>query len=483
MNLKPIGEPINLLVRMTDDILPSPDAIMITKITPQQTRTDGISESEFTEFLLNEVFTPNTIAVGYNNVRFDDEFVRHTLWRNFRDPYEWSWADDQSRWDLLDVVRLVRALRPDGIKWPFQKRPVQRSASSDSPVSRHRMPNTTSAKSSNLPSIASEQNTSDINFVEVPTVNLVDMARVNGFENKQAHDALSDVEALIQVAKLLKEKQPKMWEYLLKMRDKREVAKLVNIDDPQPFVYASGRYPAEFEKTTVALPLAPSQKPGAVIVYDLRIDPKEWTEKSLDELSKIANASYEERKSDGFAPLPVKELSFNRCPAVAPVGTLDEPTKKRLQLDMSKIETNFNYLRKNRGLVDKLVAAINSRPDFTSDSDVEGQLYDGFTPDADRARVRAVAVASAEDLADFHPTFIDERLPELLLRYKARNFPTSLSEDEQKKWEEYRAAKFQREIPRFMENLTRLAKTPNVDDFLLQELQLWAESIAPIYDE
>jgi len=439
MDLKPIGEPVNLLVRMTDDVLPSPDAIMVTKITPQQTRSDGISESEFAEFLLNEVFTPSTIAVGYNNIRFDDEFVRHTLWRNFRDPYEWSWADERSRWDLLDVVRLVRALRPDGIEWPV---------------------------------------------VDGKATNRLELlAKENKLEHTQAHDALSDVEALIQVAKLLKEKQPKMWEYLLKMRDKREVAKLVNVDDPQPFVYASGRYPAEFEKTTVALPLAPSQKPGAVIVYDLRVDPTEWAEKSLDELSKIANASYEERKGDGFAPLPIKELSFNRCPAVAPIGTLDESTKKRLQLDMSKIETNFNYLRKNRGLVDKLVAAINSRPDFTSDSDVEGQLYDGFTPDADRARVRAVAAASAEDLADFHPTFIDERLPELLLRYKARNFPTALSEDEQKKWEEYRAAKFQREIPRFMESLTHLAKTSDIDDFLLQELQLWAESIAPIYDE
>ncbi|MCL2451431.1 exodeoxyribonuclease I [Candidatus Saccharibacteria bacterium] len=442
MDLNPIGEPINLLVKLTDDILPSPDAIMITKITPQRTVQDGISEAEFVRRFTAEITTPGTIITGFNNVRFDDEFMRHALWRNFHDPYEWSWADGRSRWDLLDVVRLVRALRPDDINWPF---------------------NTKDGK-------------------KIPTVNLVDMARANGFENERAHDALADVETLLRLAKLLKEKQPKMWDYLLKNRDKKAVAKLVNPSEPRAFVYASGRYPAEFEKTTVAWPLAPAKKPGAVIVYDLRVDPASWADKSLKELEKIANASYEERKSENFAPLPVKELGLNRCPAVAPIGTLDAAAKKRLGLDMKKVEANFDYLKENRGLVDKLVAAVGSRPDFATAPDVEGQLYDSFTPDADRARIRAVAAMNAEDLADFHPTFTDERLPELLLRYKARNFPTSLSEEERAEWEIHRAAKFQREIPKFMESLTRLAQAPNTDDFLLQELQLWAESIAPMVD-
>ncbi|MDR1969951.1 MAG: exodeoxyribonuclease I [Candidatus Nomurabacteria bacterium] len=437
LDLKPVGEPINLLVRLSEDILPSPDAVMVTKITPQKTRIDGVSEAEFVKILLDEVFTPGTIAVGYNNVRFDDEFVRHALWRNFRDPYEWSWSDDRSRWDLLDVVRLVRALRPDDIKWPV------------------------------------DDNGKSTNRLEL-------LAKANKLEHARAHDALSDVNALISLARLLKEKQPKMWDYLLKMRDKREVAKLVNVDEPQWFIYASGRYPTEFEKTTVALPLAPSRKPGAVMVYDLRVDPTDWSDKSLDELSRIANATWEERKSEKFMPLPVKELGLNRCPAIAPVGTLDEKAKKRLKLDMKKIKANLNYLEMNRGLVDKLVAAINSRPDFASNPDVEGQLYDSFIPDADRAKVRVVASANAEELADFHPTFVDERLPELLLRYKARNFPISLSEDEQERWENYRTDKFQREIPKFMESLTRLAGAPDADDFLLQELQLWAESIAPV---
>lgn len=436
--LERIGEPANFLVRLSEDILPSPDAVMVTKITPQMTRQDGLSEADFAQIFTDEIATPNTVFVGYNNVRFDDEFMRNFLWRNFRDPYEWSWSDGRSRWDLLDVVRLVRALRPDGIKWP-----------------------TVDGKATNRLEL---------------------LTRENHLEHSHAHDALSDVDALIAVAKLLRDKQPKMWDYLFKMRDKKAVAKLVNLETPQPFVYASGRYAAEFEKTTVALPLGPGRKAGAAMVYDLRADPAAFADRSLEDLSKIANASWEERRAENFAPLPVKELAYNRCPAVAPLGTLDAAAQKRLQLDLKRIEKNVNYLAKNRGLADKLLAAANSRPDFAPAADVEGQLYDGFAPDADKAKIRAVAAADAQDLADFHPNFADERLPELLLRYKARNFPRSLSADEKQTYDAWRAEKFQREIPKYLAGLARLANNPQNDEFILQELQLWAESIAPAED-
>ncbi|XNM88044.1 hypothetical protein ACLK18_11460 [Escherichia coli] len=56
--------------------------------------------------------------LGYNNVRFDDEVTRNVFYRNFYDPYAWSWQHDNSRWDLLDVMRACYALRPEGINWP-----------------------------------------------------------------------------------------------------------------------------------------------------------------------------------------------------------------------------------------------------------------------------------------------------------------------------------------------------------------------------
>lgn len=424
LDLQPIGEPFNFLVKLSDDILPSPEALLVTGITPQKSADEGISEHEFCHKLINEIFTPNTIAVGYNSIRFDDEFVRHTLWRNFFDPYEWAWQDGRSRWDLLDVVRLTRALRPDGINWPVDS----------------------TGKANNR---------------------LEELAKFNKIKQEHAHDALSDVEALIGVAKMLQEKQPKLFDYLLTMRDKNEVNKLVNLDNPQPFVYASGRYTCP-EKTTVAFPISPGRTNGATLVYDLRIDPTTLDLAKLD-------------KDYPWKDLPVKEIQNNRCPAVAPLNVLDKPSQKKLELSLEQVHENIAKIEENRGIIDKIIDIWKSRPEFPPAQDVEDQLYDSFLPESDKFKVKSVREADSNKLADFHPDFTDERLNELLFRYKAREFPESLSETEQKKWQEFKSAKFERELPGYMQRIAELANITNDEakQFVLEEIQLWVEANMP----
>jgi exodeoxyribonuclease-1 len=438
MDLNPIGEPYNVFVRLNDDTLPSPEALMVTGITPQQTVADGYSEAEFSKLLIEEIFTPDTIATGFNSIRFDDEFVRHLLWRNFYDPYEWSWKDGRSRWDLLDVVRMTRALRPDGIVWPV----VDGKAS---------------------------------NRLELLT-------QLNGIDHFKAHDALSDVEALIAVTRLIKEKQPQLYEYLLKLRDKTEIKKLVNLDDKKPFVYTSGRYDAEHDKTTVAFPLT-AGKNGNVIVYDLRYDPAEVVNLNPDELRKKFYASWEERQTDGFVKLPTKELQYNRAPAVAPLGVLEQAEGwDRIHLDQKTIEKHKTTLLSAPHFAENIRSLFENRAEFAKSSDVEAQLYDGFVGDRDRLRIETVRNANERELADFHPTFTDERLEPLLLHYKARNFAKTLSQDEVRAWETWRSARITRQLPSFMKSLQALAIKEQDENkqFILQELQLWAESILPI---
>lgn len=439
MDLKPIGDPINLLVALSDEVLPEPHAVLITGITPQRTREEGYSEAEFLKILQNEVFLPGTIMTGFNNIRFDDDFMRYTLYRNFYDPYEWAWQDGRSRWDMLDVVRMTRALRPEGLKWPVRE--------DDLPVNR-------------LELIAAE----------------------NGFDHKRAHDALSDVEVLIDLARLLREKQSKLFDYLLKMRDKKEVAKLVNLDYPQPFVYSSGRYLSSHNHTTVAFPIAPGGKAGSVIVYDLRQDPMYWDKLSVAELKDIRFADYEKRQMEGFVPLPAKELAYNKCPAVAPVGVLDKPAQDRIKLDMEVIQQNLASLRRS-SLGDKLREAFEGG-DFAKPTDVDAQLYDGFVTDADKPKMAAVRAANAQSLADLQPTFTDERLAKLLLRYKARNFPNILNEAERGEWEAYRTERITADMPKYLQTLAQFVAQAKTTDshFLLEELQLWAESVAPAPD-
>lgn len=440
INLQPIGDPVNVLVKLSEDILPDPPAVLVTGITPQKTLEEGMSEAAFAKFLNDTIFTPDTIVTGFNSVRFDDEFIRTTLWRNFYDPYEWSWKDGRSRWDLLDVVRMTRALRPEGIKWPVRE----------------------DGKATNRLELLSAE---------------------NGLEHTHAHDALSDVEALIGMAKLIKQKQPKLFDFLLKLRDKKEVATIVNPEQPQPFVYSSGRYSGDFEHTTVALPIAPGARPGSILVYDLRFDPSKLVNLSRQDIAKSLFAPYAEKKKEGFIAVPVKELMYNRCPAVAPLGVIgDDATWKRIGLDKETVEKNNALLQKSQGFIDAVAAAFSERAPYPQAEDVEGQLYDSFTSASDKGRIAAVRNADNRGLADFHPDFTDERLPQLLLRYKARNFPTILSEDERESWEEYRVHKFKSTIGVFSQNIISLsqARTDEQAQFLLKELQLWAENIAPI---
>ena len=435
--LEPIGEPVNVLVKMTDDALPSPGAIKVTGITPQQTLMDGISEAEFCKYVCEEVFVPGTCAVGYNTVRFDDEFMRAILWRNFYDSYEWEWKEGRSRWDILDVVRLTRALRPEGINWPF----------------------TEDGK---------------------PTNRLELLTKLNGLSHEHAHDALSDVYATISVAKMIREKQPKLFDYLYKMRNKNDVKRLVNLDNKKPFVYASGRYPSEFEKTTVAVALTAGRN-GNVLVYDLRYNlekvlkqnPKESVSRGESDSSPVTLRFYSslDSVSKTFYPI-VKELCYNKCPAVAPVSVLREEDWERIGLSQEVVEENLKIMMSHPEFAEQMRSAYENRPEFPKAIEPEAALYDGFLNDRDRIKVAAVRNNGPEKLADFHPDFVDERMLELLLHYKGRNYPESLSEHEAEEYENYRRERLMRQAPKFMEELAKID-----DDFLKEELMLYMQSL------
>jgi exodeoxyribonuclease-1 len=438
MNLKQIGEPVNLLVKLNDDTLPSPEAVMVTGITPQQTQEEGYGEADFAKILINDIFIPDTIEVGFNNIRFDDEFIRHLLWRNFYDPYEWSWKNGRSRWDMLDVVRMTRALRPYGIKWPVDEKGVA------------------------------------TNKLEL-------ISKLNNLNHIKAHDALSDVEVLIEVTKLVRSKQPQLYDYLLKMRDKNEIKKLVNLDVKQSFVYVSGRYDSQFNKATVDFPLTAS-KNGNVIVYDLRYNPTPFTKMNTKDLAKKMFATWEERQADNFEKIPVKELQYNRAPAVAPINVLEQGDGwKKIKLKQSTVDKHKKILLTAPEFAENIRSIYENREEYKKSPDPEAQLYDGFISDADKMRTEAVRNATENDLADFHPNFVDERLNPLLLHYKARNFPKSLSQDELNEWEKWRSKRIISGLPLYMNSLQKIAASTTDDNklFILQELHLWAESIMP----
>jgi exodeoxyribonuclease-1 len=295
--------------------------------------------------------------------------------------------------------------------------------------------------------------------------------------------------ATIALARLLRNKQTKLFDYLLSMRDKRDVAKLVNAG--QPFVYTSGKYPTEFQKTAVVAKVADHpQQAGAALVYDLRHNPSQYFAMTPDQLADL----WRYKKDDPTPRLPVKTMRFNRCPAVAPLGVLDQASQERLQIDLVGVQEHLKLLQQaGAEFVNKLQKAVeilNQEQQtrmLSNPQDVDGQLYDGFVDDADKVTMRAVVAAEPEDLSQFADNLHDQRLKELLPLYKARNFPSQLSNEERGAWEAFRTARLTdggagSRLSKYMKRLAELAKTPALttnQSFLLEELQLYAESIMP----
>ena len=448
-NFNRIGEPVNILVRLNDDVLPSPSALMVTKISPQKTVEEGYTEAEFAKMLVEEYFTPDTVIIGYNNVRFDDAHIQHLLWRNFYPPYDWQWKEGRSRWDLLDVVRMIRALRPEGINWPF----VENKETGEKFAS---------------------------NKLELLT-------KENGISHENAHDALSDVDGLIDGARLLKEKQPQIFDYLLKMRSKNEVQKMINLENPKPFVYTSGRFSVEFEKTTITFPIALAKNKN-VIVWDLRFSPEKFIDWSAEQILENITADFETRSQSEFKPIAAKILQYNKCPAVAPVGVLNDENKERLKIDLGEIQKNLDILRKNPYFAENLRTAFEKKSEVFQDKNSkdtlfpEARLFEGFVSRSDDIKIEAVRNSSARELVDFHPDFSDERLSELLLHYKARSFPKSLSSQEKEIWEEYRAKNIQKMMPKFIQEFQEIIARQDLsskEEFILEEIKLWLENIMP----
>ncbi|WP_406706806.1 exodeoxyribonuclease I [Sodalis sp.] len=393
-----LGEPEVFFCRPADDYLPKPEAVLITGITPQQALRDGVTEAEFARRIHQLFSLPATCILGYNNVRFDDEVSRNLFYRNFYDPYGWSWQQGNSRWDLLDVVRACYALRPDGIEWP-------------------------------------------LNDQGLPSFRLEHLTRANGIEHANAHDAMADVYATLAMAKLLRQAQPKLFEYLYRHRGKHQLKTLVDIATMKPLVHVSGMFGAARGNTAWIAPLAwHPDNPNALIVCDLSGDMQVFEDLDSDALR---TRLYTRRDALGEdAAVPLKLVHLNKCPVLAPANTLRPLDAERLGIQRQRCLDNLTWLRRRPEVREKVVALFAESAPFPPSDDVDAQLYDCFFSDADRAAMNIIQATAPENLPALDISFVDSRLKPLLFRYRARNFPHTLDHDEQIRWLEHRKTRF-----------------------------------------
>jgi exodeoxyribonuclease-1 len=387
--LNEVDAPINLYCRPSADILPHPMACMITGITPRILAEQGLDEAHFMSLVHAQLARPGTCGAGYNTLRFDDEMTRYSLYRNFFDPYAREWQGGNSRWDLIDVVRAAYALRPEGMVWPQAEGKI--------------------------------------------SLRLELLTAANGIDHGHAHDALSDVRATIALARLLKQRQPRLFNWLYQLRSKQRVLDQVRL--LQPMLHVSGRFSAARHYLGVVMPLAwhPHNR-NALIVCDLHYDPARLFEETADVLRQ---GLYQRRDAlaPGQSPVPLKLLHVNRCPVVAPLSVLREADKQRLGFDLALYEQRAQQLRDGAVHWQDKLPVLYATDSFDASADPEQQLYDRFIGDRDRRICDQVRNAEPEQLANGRWMFDDPRLPELLFRYRARNFSDTLTAEEQQRWQ------------------------------------------------
>ena len=387
-DLKPIDPPFSTYIQLAPEVVPWPEALLVTGITPQ-TLVTGRSEWEaMTE--IHRIFeTERTCVVGYNNLLFDDEFIRYTLYRNLLDPYAREWRDGNSRWDIIDLGRAAAALRPQGIEWPV--------------------------------------------IDDRPSFRLQAIAEANGLTHEIPHDALSDVSATIDLARLIRKHQPKLYQYGLSFRSK-DVARRMLLPFGQKICIHSARTFANVRYGTAPV-LSLAQHPeidASIIVADLGRDVSALIEHSAEDLAEALFAKEVEERP------PLHQVRLNRCPFLAPLSVLRPADAERMGINRDLVLERQAALAATPDL-DRKIAQVYGRRDERGDRprDVEERLYEGFISNADRSRCESLqrelrASAPWPDIS-----FADSRLRELGDRLRARMRPESLDASERAAWKRH----------------------------------------------
>ncbi len=446
--LNEVGAPLMLYCQPALDVLPEPESCLITGITPQECLAKGVPEHQFAQRIHDALAEPGTIGVGYNSIRFDDEVTRFLLWRNLRDPYAREWQNGCGRWDLLDVARCAYALRPEGIEWP-------------------------------------------LGDDGLPSFRLENLSAANGLAHEAAHDALSDVRATLALARLLRQTNPRLFDFCLSLHKKERVAQELRLpttlQDARPFLHISGMFGAARGFLAVMAPLAmhPINK-NELLAWDLSADPAELADLKPEQIRERLFTPTAELP-EGVARLAIKGVHLNKSPIViANLRTLSEAQATRHGIDLALAERHFERLRALPDL-SALWPAVYARPAGAEPLDVDEDLYGGFVGNADRRRLNDLLRLSPAELALARTGFDDPRLAELLWRYRARNFEDTLNDAERARWAEHRAARLidgeggALTLQAFFDRIDALAEAHDDErtQGLLEVLYEWGEHLAP----
>ena len=391
--LKPIGEPYTCLVRVPPEVLLKPGAMLITKLGPKILDEEGIEEWKLLGDLADHLSQGQTCIVGYNNIAFDDEFLRFSMYRNLRPPYEHEWKKGNSRMDLMIVLQLTCALRPEGLNWPIKD--------------------------------------------GEPSYALADIAEANGLDTSSAHDAHVDVNLTLGMARLVKQAQPRLWEYACSLRSRDTALGYTTPLRKRPVLHVSKYYSKQRYCIAPVLPIVMRpERSNELIVVDLASDLSLIVDGTVEELRSKLFRSQEGEDPSQLRP-GIHTIAMNKFPIIAPISTLRNEDAERLNIDKQEIGDACVRLNEIPDLPYRLQQVYETPPSFEAPQTAEEALYEGFLPDEDSKECQEFWKDLDQGLPWRDARFSDQRLNDLRSRLKARIAPEAMNSDEKSQYRSF----------------------------------------------
>lgn len=398
MDLNIIDIPLNIFCKPSGFRIPHPVSVEVTKLSPLYCLEHGLNESQFANTIFLEKNIPKTCSSAYNGINFDSNVSRYLFHRNLLPAYETEFKNGNSIWDILMVGSLYRALRPNGINWPTNKEGT-------------------------------------------PSLRLEDLCKANDIVQENAHDAISDVFGLIGYAKLLKSKQPKMWDFMYKNKSKKELANYIKFRS-KIYLYSSMFFGNDCHYTKPILPILQlKNEKNSIIAIDLSTPIDKFTKLSAEELNKLIYTSKKELEEQNKTRPPIIKIKLNKCPAITTAGALDEESTKRLKINQSQVLDNARKILSNTKFINTIESAYATKNEPKLPTNPEAQLYGfNFYSKSDTAKISQI-LRDGVQFGLQKPTIWDDPRPhELLKRIIYKSYPDLLPENFKEEMEEVRKA-------------------------------------------
>lgn len=367
-------ERVNLRCRLAPHVIPSPQALAVTGVRPNQLVDPELPNlfefaQELTALVLR--WSP-AIWTGFNSIRFDEEMLRQMFYQNLQPEIFATQFNGNTRFDIMTAVFAVFQRCPDLLNWPVDE-------------------------------------TGRVRF------KLDRLAPENGFEGHNAHDALGDVEATIHIARLIAERAPDLWAQLLANRDKRHVQAELDRFEPLELV---GRFGGGPPKAIMGCLCGYAAKnANQAYFFDLdSVDPQELTAASGADL--VAAMEGE--------PRPLRSISINKVPILLPPIMVTDEQRRR-----ARVLAEAPELRQR--LIAAMAARYPAAPD-TAPQHVEQQIFNGFYNWNDKARLKEFQGGDWPRRQEIVATFEDARLRQLGARLVAFHAPKLLSDSDRRRY-------------------------------------------------